>query len=139
LTVPTLFGVAVSSLPPQRFATGSGAVNMIRADRYHGRCLRSRGRGRHTPHGERGPRRVPARPAYRRSDLTGLRTDRRSAPPSQPGGRTKADRGPGRTSRRPVTRPHKPDPSRRRTRTSHAQGQDRASHNTFATEPATRK
>jgi MFS family permease len=30
LTVPTLFGVAVSSLPPQRFATGSGAVNMIR-------------------------------------------------------------------------------------------------------------
>jgi len=30
LTVPTLFGVAVSSLPPQRFATGAGAVNMIR-------------------------------------------------------------------------------------------------------------
>jgi EmrB/QacA subfamily drug resistance transporter len=30
LTVPTLFGVAASSLPPQRFATGSGAVNMIR-------------------------------------------------------------------------------------------------------------
>jgi MFS family permease len=30
LTVPTLFGVAVSSMPPQRFATGSGAVNMIR-------------------------------------------------------------------------------------------------------------
>ena len=30
LTVPVLFGVAASSLPPQRFATGSGAVNMIR-------------------------------------------------------------------------------------------------------------
>jgi EmrB/QacA subfamily drug resistance transporter len=30
LTVPTLFGVAASSLPPQRFATGAGAVNMIR-------------------------------------------------------------------------------------------------------------
>jgi EmrB/QacA subfamily drug resistance transporter len=30
LTIPTLFGVAASSLPPQRFATGSGAVNMIR-------------------------------------------------------------------------------------------------------------
>jgi MFS family permease len=30
LTVPTLFGTAVSSLPPQRFATGSGVVNMVR-------------------------------------------------------------------------------------------------------------
>jgi EmrB/QacA subfamily drug resistance transporter len=30
LTVPTLFGVAASTLPPQRFATGAGAVNMIR-------------------------------------------------------------------------------------------------------------
>lgn len=30
LTLPTLFGVAASSLPPQRFATGSGAVTMIR-------------------------------------------------------------------------------------------------------------
>lgn len=30
LTVPTLFGSAVATLPPQRFATGSGAVNMVR-------------------------------------------------------------------------------------------------------------
>lgn len=30
LTLPTLFGVAAASLPPRRFATGSGAVNMIR-------------------------------------------------------------------------------------------------------------
>lgn len=30
LTVPALFGAATSSLPPRRFATGSGAVNMIR-------------------------------------------------------------------------------------------------------------
>ncbi len=30
LTVPTLFGAAASALPPQRFATGSGAVNMVR-------------------------------------------------------------------------------------------------------------
>ncbi|ATL67433.1 MFS transporter [Nocardia terpenica] len=30
LTVPTLFGMATAALPPDRFATGSGAVNMIR-------------------------------------------------------------------------------------------------------------
>jgi MFS family permease len=30
LAMPTLFGAAASSLPPQRFATGSGVVNMIR-------------------------------------------------------------------------------------------------------------
>jgi EmrB/QacA subfamily drug resistance transporter len=30
LAMPTLFGAAASSLPPQRFATGSGIVNMIR-------------------------------------------------------------------------------------------------------------
>jgi EmrB/QacA subfamily drug resistance transporter len=30
LTVPTLFGSAASALPPQRFATGSGVVNMVR-------------------------------------------------------------------------------------------------------------
>ncbi len=28
--MPTLFGTAASSLPPQRFATGSGVVNMVR-------------------------------------------------------------------------------------------------------------
>ncbi|NUT47097.1 MAG: MFS transporter [Saccharothrix sp.] len=30
LAMPTLFGAAASALPPQRFATGSGVVNMIR-------------------------------------------------------------------------------------------------------------
>jgi MFS family permease len=30
LTLPTLMGVSTSSLPPSSFATGSGAINMIR-------------------------------------------------------------------------------------------------------------
>jgi len=30
LAMPTLFGAAASALPPQRFATGSGVINMIR-------------------------------------------------------------------------------------------------------------